>query len=149
MIRAKEPILSADQQPIYLAEVNEFESAKFVCSSSGSNPAAQIEWSLRQSNGQVQNLTGSYKTTSVTGATRTTATTTNGPRSQIEPDIMSTSSLEIPAIGRHNHLAELICKAKNENLSQAKHGLDASLIARVKLSVKCKLYNELVRLSSD
>lgn len=120
--------MSKNQQPIYSAEMSEFESAKFVCSSTGSNPAAQIEWSLREPNGQVRNLTGSYKTSS----------------RSLEIDVTtSSSSLELPSIGRHYHLAELTCRAINENLSVVKkYGLDTSLSASVKLSVKCKLNNK-------
>lgn len=134
MIRAKEPILIADQQPIYLAEVNEFEAVKFVCSSSGSNPVAQIEWHLRESNGQVRNLT------SQAGLRKITATPNNN-ASQIETT--SSSSLELHTIDHHYHRAELICRAINENLSskkkhQADNNNNTSLSARVKLSVKCK-----------
>lgn len=145
MIRAKEPILIADQQPIYLAEVNEFESVKFVCSSSGSNPAAQIEWHLRESNGQVRNLTSQAGLHKIT-TTATTPNSNNG--SQIETT--SSSSLELHTIDHHYHRTELICRAINENLPPENKPTDnnSSLSARVKLSVKCKqYYKETLKLS--
>lgn len=117
----------------WLAELNENQSAKFLCSSRGSQPAAKLRWSWvmgSASGSSSGNLLGRQSVVSSQASGSSLAAEGNSASSS------SSSLFEIASVSWHHHGTQLVCTATNEELESHRPG--KSLMARIKLFVRCK-----------
>ena len=116
---------------VWVAELSEHEKAKFVCRSSGSSPAARLRWSWEEDPhyGVIDDTSSESSSSPSLPPTGYSGTS-------------STSLFELAAVSRHHHLATLLCTASNEKFL-ASGRKDGTVIAKIKLLVKCKLHRSL------
>lgn len=120
----RDKVISAQSSALVSTiEFNEHQSAKFLCRSSGSAPAARLSWLWKASDPDLVRHGNPIA--------KVLAETSD----EAESGWLSSSLIEVRALDPRFHLAELSCVATNEALAGSASG---ELTAKVRLLVKCK-----------